>query len=184
MNTIELPKIASRDEWLRARKVLLAKEKEITRARDAVNAERRRLPMVEIDKDYVFEGPAGKASLCELFDGRRQLFVYHFMFAPDWENGCPSCTHLADEVPRVISGTCGRVTSVSPASPARRWPNWRRTKRAMAGRFRGTPRMAAISTTISMSPWTNRSRLSGTTIGRRPSTSRRAQRTIWAASNP
>src|SRR5207245_2750317 len=93
-----LPKIATRDEWLTARKELLAKEKELTRQRDALNAERRRLPMVKIDKEYVFEGPDGKANLLDLFDGRRQLIIYHFMFDPNWEDGCPSCSAGADEV--------------------------------------------------------------------------------------
>jgi predicted dithiol-disulfide oxidoreductase (DUF899 family) len=81
-----------------ARKELLAKEKELTRQRDALNAERRRLPMVKIDKDYVFEGPDGKASLLDLFDGRRQLILGHFMFSPEWDEGCSSCSAGADEV--------------------------------------------------------------------------------------
>ena len=91
-----LPEVVSRDEWLAARKALLAKEKALTRQRDAVNAERRRLPMVRIDKQYVFDGPAGKASLLDLFAGRRQLIVYHFMFDPAWDEGCPSCSLVAD----------------------------------------------------------------------------------------
>ena len=95
---MSLPQVVSRDEWLVARKELLAKEKELTRARDALNAERRRLPMVEIDKDYVFEGPDGKASLLDLFEGRRQLIVGHFMFDPSWDDGCPSCSAGADEI--------------------------------------------------------------------------------------
>ena len=95
---MSLPKVVSRDGWLAARKELLAKEKEFTRKRDALNAERRRLPMVRIDKDYVFEGPEGKASLLDLFEGRRQLIVGHFMFDPDWEDGCTSCTAGADEI--------------------------------------------------------------------------------------
>lgn len=95
---LQLPNVVSRDEWLVARKELLAKEKEATRARDALNAERRRLPMVEIDKDYAFEGSDGKASLIDLFDGRRQLIVGHFMFNPSWEQGCPSCSAGADEI--------------------------------------------------------------------------------------
>ena len=74
------------------------KEKELTRQRDALNAERRNLPMVEIDKDYVFEGPEGKASLLDLFEGRRQLIVRHFMFDPSWDDGCPSCSAGADEI--------------------------------------------------------------------------------------
>jgi predicted dithiol-disulfide oxidoreductase (DUF899 family) len=93
-----LPDVVSREEWLAARKKLLAKEKEFTRKRDALSVERRRLPMVRIDKDYVFEGPQGKASLLDLFDGRRQLIVGHFMFDPSWEDGCPSCSAGADEV--------------------------------------------------------------------------------------
>jgi predicted dithiol-disulfide oxidoreductase (DUF899 family) len=95
---MSLPPVVSRDEWLVARKELLAKEKEMTRARDALNAERRELPMVEIDKDYVFEGPDGKASLLDLFEGRRQLIVRHFMFDPSWDDGCPSCSAGADEI--------------------------------------------------------------------------------------
>ncbi|MDQ1380039.1 MAG: hypothetical protein QOJ71_758 [Actinomycetota bacterium] len=95
---MSLPKIVSRDEWVAARKALLDKEKEQTRRRDALNTERRELPMVEIDKDYVFEGPHGNASLLDLFEGRTQLVVVHFMFDPSWEDGCPSCTAGADEV--------------------------------------------------------------------------------------
>jgi predicted dithiol-disulfide oxidoreductase (DUF899 family) len=95
---MSLPNVVSRDEWLAARKELLAKEKEMTRARDALNAERRRLPMVRIDKDYVFEGPGGKVGLVDLFEGRLQLIVGHFMFNPSWEDGCPSCSAGADEV--------------------------------------------------------------------------------------
>jgi predicted dithiol-disulfide oxidoreductase (DUF899 family) len=93
-----LPQIVSRDEWLLARKELLAKEKELTRRRDALNVERRRLPMVEIEKDYVFEGPDGEARLVDLFEGRLQLIVGHFMFDPSWDDGCPSCSAGADEV--------------------------------------------------------------------------------------
>ena len=92
------PAIASRAEWLAARKALLAKEKELTRRRDALNAERRRLPMVRVDKDYVFEGPHGPATLLDLFEGRQQLIVYHFMFDPSWDAGCPSCSFLTDNI--------------------------------------------------------------------------------------
>jgi predicted dithiol-disulfide oxidoreductase (DUF899 family) len=95
---MSLPQVVSRDDWLAARKELLVKEKELTRQRDALNAERRELPMVEVEKDYVFEGPDGKASLLELFDGRRQLIVRHFMFDPRWDEGCPSCSAGADEI--------------------------------------------------------------------------------------
>ena len=86
------PPIATRDEWLAARKTLLAHEKEVTKHYDRVSAERRRLPMVKLEKTYTFDGPEGKRSLLDLFDGHRQLIVYHFMFDPAWENGCDGCT--------------------------------------------------------------------------------------------
>lgn len=90
--------IVSREEWSAARKAHLAREKEFTRLRDQLSAERRALPWVRVDKAYVFEGPEGKVTLSELFDGRRQLIVYHFMFGPGWEQGCPSCSFLADHI--------------------------------------------------------------------------------------
>jgi predicted dithiol-disulfide oxidoreductase (DUF899 family) len=95
---MSLPKIASRAEWLAARKDLLDREKELTRARDALNAERRELPMVRIEKDYVFEGPDGEARVIDLFGDYAQLVVRHFMFDPSWDDGCPSCSAAADEV--------------------------------------------------------------------------------------
>src|SRR6059058_5087804 len=88
--------IVSEAEWLIARKDLLTREKEFTRQRDALSAARRQLPMVKIDKDYVFDGPEGKETLADLFDGCSQLIVYHFMFGPDWEEGCKSCSYVAD----------------------------------------------------------------------------------------
>lgn len=91
-SNIEHPRVVSRAEWLAARKELLTKEKEVTKHRDRVNAERRRLPMVKIEKDYVFDGPHGKKTLADLFDGRSQLIVYHFMFDPEWDEGCSGCT--------------------------------------------------------------------------------------------
>jgi predicted dithiol-disulfide oxidoreductase (DUF899 family) len=95
---LPLPNVVSRDEWLAARKELLAKEKEFTRERDALNAERRRLPMVEINKDYVLHGSHGKTRLLDLFEGRSQLIVHHFMFDPAWEAGCPACSLAADNI--------------------------------------------------------------------------------------
>lgn len=86
------PPIVTKEEWLEARKALLVREKELTRQQDHISAERRRLPMVKVAKEYLFDGPEGKRSLRELFAGRRQLIVYHFMFGPDWEKGCPGCT--------------------------------------------------------------------------------------------
>ncbi len=100
--TMNLPQIVSPAEWQAAHEKLLAKEKAATHARDALAAERRRQPMVRIEKDYVFEGPQGKASLLDLFEGRRQLILYHFMFAPDVEGwpsaGCPGCSMVVDQV--------------------------------------------------------------------------------------
>src|SRR5437879_5661848 len=90
------PEIVSETEWLVARKDLLAREKEFSRQRDALSAARRQLPMVKIDKEYVFDGPKGKETLAGLFDGRSQLIVYHFMFGPGWEEGCKSFSYLAD----------------------------------------------------------------------------------------
>lgn len=90
------PPIASRAEWLAQRTRLLAREKEVTREWDRVSAQRRRLPMVRLDKDYVFDGPAGKRRLVDLFEGQAQLIVYHFMFDPTWEKGCPGCTGYVD----------------------------------------------------------------------------------------
>jgi predicted dithiol-disulfide oxidoreductase (DUF899 family) len=91
-----LPEVVSPEEWLAARKRLLVKEKELTRLRDQVNAERRRLPMVRIDKPYTFEGPNGTVSLRDLFEGRPQLVMHHFMLAPEWDEGCSSCSSAAD----------------------------------------------------------------------------------------
>ena len=95
---MSLPDVVTRDEWLAARKELLADEKELTKAHDRLATKRRMLPMVRIDKEYVFEGPDGPVTLLELFDGRRQLIVRHFMFDPSWVDGCPSCSAGADEI--------------------------------------------------------------------------------------
>src|ERR1700682_4683089 len=96
--TIAHPPIFLRDEWLTERKKLLAHEKELTQQSDRTNAERQGLPMVKIEKDYIFDGPNGKPSLKDLFEGRRQLIVYHFMFDPAWDKGCPGCTGWVDSL--------------------------------------------------------------------------------------
>ncbi|KUI33286.1 DUF899 domain-containing protein [Mycobacterium sp. GA-2829] len=98
MATDPLPPIVSRDEWERARAELLLREKELTRLKDEVSAARRRLPMVEVTEPYVFDTESGPLALVDLFDGRRQLIVQHFMFGPDWEQGCEGCSMMADHL--------------------------------------------------------------------------------------
>src|SRR5690348_13128347 len=95
---MSLPKVVSRDEWLVARKALLEREKASVRAKDALNTARRELPMVRVEKAYIFEGPEGKVGLADLFGGQRQLVLQHFMFDPSWEDGCPSCSAGIDEL--------------------------------------------------------------------------------------
>ena len=92
------PKVISAAEWHAAREQHLAKEKELTRLRDRLNAERHRLPWLKIEKEYVFDSPAGKRTLADLFEGRRQLIVYHFMFGPEREEGCDGCSMFVDNV--------------------------------------------------------------------------------------
>jgi len=124
---MSLPKIVSQDEWTAARKALLVKEKEATRQRDLLNTERRELPMVEITKDYVFTGPDGQVTLLDLFEGRNQLIIYHFMFHPEWDEGCPSCTAGTSEVsPALLEhlhtrDTSYALTSRAPIEKLERW---------------------------------------------------------------
>jgi predicted dithiol-disulfide oxidoreductase (DUF899 family) len=94
--TVPHPKIVSQNEWRAARLEHLAHEKAVTQEKDRLHAERRRLPMTKIEKKYVFDGPAGKLNLLELFEGHRQLIIYHFMFDPKWDKGCPGCTGYVD----------------------------------------------------------------------------------------
>ena len=123
---MSLPKIATRDEWLAARKELLAKEKDLTRRRDALNIERRNLPMVEIEKDYVFDGPNGPR-LIDMFEDRPQLIIYHFMFDPEWEDGCPSCTAGTNELSAgflehlYVRDTTYAMVSRAPLAKLERW---------------------------------------------------------------
>jgi predicted dithiol-disulfide oxidoreductase (DUF899 family) len=95
---METHKVVSRDAWLDARKALLADEKALSKARDRVAEQRRELPWVKVDKEYVFDTPNGRQTLGQLFDGRSQLIVYHFMFGPGWKEGCPGCSFLADHI--------------------------------------------------------------------------------------
>jgi predicted dithiol-disulfide oxidoreductase (DUF899 family) len=99
---MEAHKVVSHDEWIEARKQLLASEKEFTKARDELTRRRRELPWERVDKTYVFDGPIGKESLADLFEGRSQLVIYHFMFDPSWDAGCKSCSFWADNFENII----------------------------------------------------------------------------------
>lgn len=110
--------LVSREEWLAARRLLLAREKELTAQRDLVSAERRRLPWVAVDKAYVFDGANGPESLADMFEGRSQLIVYHFMFGPGWEEGCPSCSFLADHIDGALPHLAARGVTLAAVSRA------------------------------------------------------------------
>jgi predicted dithiol-disulfide oxidoreductase (DUF899 family) len=110
--------IVSREEWVEARKAHLAKEKVMTRRRDALARERRELPWVKVDREYVFDGPRGKVALGELFGGRSQLIVYHFMFGPEWAEGCPSCSLVSDHLDAAAVHLAARDVSLVAVSRA------------------------------------------------------------------
>jgi predicted dithiol-disulfide oxidoreductase (DUF899 family) len=110
--------VVTREQWIAARKAHLAHEKELTQARERLNEERRALPWVKVDKDYVFDGPNGRAKLADLFKGRPQLVVQHFMFAPDWDAGCKSCSFWADGFERMIPHLAARDTTLVAVSRA------------------------------------------------------------------
>lgn len=112
------PQVVSRSEWLVARKALLVKEKESTRQRDALSAERRKLPMVKVEKEYVFDGPNGRTDLRSLFGSHSQLLIYHFMFDPSWEEGCKSCSFFADNFPGSLAHFAARNTAFAVISRA------------------------------------------------------------------
>jgi predicted dithiol-disulfide oxidoreductase (DUF899 family) len=127
------PKIVTADEWVAARKRLLAKEKELTRRQDELAAERRELPWVRVEKAYVFDGPSGKETLADLFAGRSQLVVYHFMLGPGWKEGCPGCSILSDHLDGSVAHLAARdvtlvVVSRAPyaeIAPFRQRMGWR-----------------------------------------------------------
>ncbi len=110
--------VVSEDEWLAARKTLLAKEKELDRARDALSKARRELPWVRVEKRYAFDGPEGRVTLDQAFAGRSQLIVYHFMFAPGWEEGCKSCSFWADNFERNVVHIAHRDATLVAVSRA------------------------------------------------------------------
>jgi len=113
-------KVVSKDKWLAARREHLAKEKEFTRLRDQLSQERRELPWVKVEKEYLFDGPNGKETLPDLFDGRSQLIVYHFMYGPDWAEGCPSCSFWADNFNGIVIHLNHRDINLVAVSRARR----------------------------------------------------------------
>ena len=115
---MESPPVVTREEWLSARLALLEQEKQLSRTRDEISAARRRLPMVRVETPYAFEGPDGASSLLDLFEGRRQLIVYHFMFEPGWEEGCPSCSYLADNAAGAVLHLAARDTAFAVISRA------------------------------------------------------------------
>jgi predicted dithiol-disulfide oxidoreductase (DUF899 family) len=110
--------VVSREAWLEARKALLAREKEFTRLRDELSDARRHLPWVRVTKPYVFDAPDGQETLADLFDGRSQLVIYHFMFAPEWEEGCPSCSFWADNFERNVVHLAARDVTLVAISRA------------------------------------------------------------------
>ena len=115
---METPPIVTPQEWKTARERLLVREKEVTRARDALAAQRRRMPWLPVEKEYAFDGPKGQASLLDLFEGRRQLMVQHFMLAPGWEQGCKSCSYMADHTDATLVHLAHRDTAFVAVSRA------------------------------------------------------------------
>src|SRR4051812_14466501 len=115
---IENRKVVSPSQWLAARKKLLLKEKKLTKMRDALNLQRRKLPWVKIEKEYVFDGPGGKVRLGDLFGGKSQLIVYHFMFGPQWKEACSHCSFWADHFDSVSLHIGQRDTAVAVVSRA------------------------------------------------------------------
>ena len=125
----------SRDEWLAARKKHLIKEKEFTRLRDQLSQERRELPWVKVEKEYLFDGLNGKETLLDLFEGRSQLIIYHFMYGPDWEEGCPSCSFWADNFNDIVVHLNHRDITLIAVSSAR-LESLQAYKRRMAWTFK------------------------------------------------
>jgi len=128
-------KIVSEKEWLAARKAHLAREKELTHLHDQVSAERRDLPWAKVEKNYVFDGPRGKQTLSDLFAGRSQLIVYHFMFGPDWPQGCPSCSFMADHIDGPNLHLKHHDVTLMAVSRAP-WPKIEAFKKRMGWRFK------------------------------------------------
>src|SRR5262245_51131698 len=128
------PNIVTPSEWLEARKRLLQREKELTHLRDDVARQRRELPAVEVKKSYEFEGPRGKTKLADLFAGRSQLVIYHFMLGPDWAEGCPSCSFVADHLDGPVVHLNHRDVSFAVVSRAP-WARIAKFKERMGWKF-------------------------------------------------
>ncbi len=133
-------KIVSGEEWLEARKAHLAKEKEFTRLRDELSRQRRELPWVKVEKHYVFDGPKGRETLADLFEGRSQLIVYHFMFGPGWPEGCPYCSFVVDHVDGALVHLAQRDVTWAVVSRAT-LPEIEAFKKRMGWRFRWVRRL-------------------------------------------
>jgi len=127
--------IVSPEEWILARKELLAKEKEFTRLRDELSRQRRELPWENVEKRYVFDGPDGRETLADLFGGRSQLIVYHFMFGPEWPEGCPSCSMVADHLAGSLVHLAQRDVTLVVVSRAR-WSQIEAFQQRMGWRFK------------------------------------------------
>ncbi len=127
-------RIASQQEWISARKELLRKEKDLTRQRDELSRQRRELPWLKVEKNYVFDGPQGEETLAGLFDGRSQLIVYHFMFGPEWEQGCQSCSLVADHMDGSVVHLAQRDVTLAVVSRAP-FPRIEAFKKRMGWRF-------------------------------------------------
>jgi predicted dithiol-disulfide oxidoreductase (DUF899 family) len=140
--------VVSREEWIALRQELLKKEKELTRRRDRLNAERRELPWVRVEKNYVFDAPGGKVSLKELFAGMSQLVIYHFMFGSDWKEGCPSCSFVSDHIDGALPHLAARDVAMVMVSraPLAKIEDF---KKRMAGGSIGCRHTAATSTLAS-----------------------------------
>src|SRR5262245_16389991 len=135
INPLQHHKVVSNAQWLEARRALLVKEKELTRLHDQLAAQRRELPWERIDKEYVFDAPEGRVTLADLFQGRSQLVIYHFMFGPGWQEGCPSCSFVSDHINGAVPHLAARdvtLTMVSRAPLAKIEP----FKRRMGWQFR------------------------------------------------
>src|SRR3989440_8200510 len=115
---IENRRVVSPREWLVARKKLLVKEKKLSKLRDQLNLQRRKLPWVKVEKEYVFDGPNGKVTLADLFCGKSQLLIYHFMFGPDWKEGCPSCSFVCDHIDGAVPHLAARDVTLTMVSRA------------------------------------------------------------------